>query len=143
MHNVGITDPILVIVLLLIVSGTFHYLLRIYLVLGHLLVITSICSTLCFYSFEYHWLTLFINTWTPRFWIVQIAVFCPVWQWYWNKWNCYIILNDKVLRTEQDDDDNDDGVPPPTLYACQSYFKRIGAFTVAQNNSELLVSVAR
>ena len=45
-------------------------------------------------------------------------------------------LNDKVARSVQDDDE---GVPPPTLYECQSYFKRISDFTLAQNNSELFV----
>ena len=46
------------------------------------------------------------------------------------------ILNDKVTRSGQDDVD---GIPPPTLYECQSYFKRISDFTLAQNNQELLV----
>ena len=54
------------------------------------------------------------------------------------------ILNDKITRSEQDDEDNvDDGVLPPTLYKCQSYFKRIMDFALAQNNSELLVDADR
>ena len=31
----------------------------------------------------------------------------------------------------------------PTLYECQSYFKRITDFVLAQNNSELLVDAAK
>ena len=45
------------------------------------------------------------------------------------------MLNDKVLCSEQDDDDDDDGVPPLTLPECQSYFKRIRYFPLAQNHS--------
>ena len=36
---------------------------------------------------------------------------------------------------DDDDDDNDDGVPPSIVYGCQSYFKRIRNFALAQNNS--------
>ena len=34
-------------------------------------------------------------------------------------------------------------MPPPTLYECQSYFKRIMDSALAQNNSELLVDAAK
>ena len=52
------------------------------------------------------------------------------------------VLNTNVICSEQDDDNDDDdgdGVPPPTLYECWSYFKRIRDFALAQNNSELMV----
>ena len=51
-------------------------------------------------------------------------------------------LNDKAICSEPDgdsnnDDDDNDCVPPPNPYECQSYFKTIRDFAVAQNNSEL------
>ena len=49
------------------------------------------------------------------------------------------------IWSEQDDndDDDDDDVPLYTLYECQSYFKRIRDFALAQNNSEELVYATR
>ena len=46
---------------------------------------------------------------------------------------------------DDDDDDNEDedGLPPPILYDCQSYFKRIRDLALTQNNSELLADAAK
>ena len=53
-------------------------------------------------------------------------------------------LNDTVIQCEQDDDaDDDDCVLLSTLYEWQCYFKRNKNFALAQNNSELLVDVAK
>ena len=47
---------------------------------------------------------------------------------------CLAMPLQSYLIWDDDDDGDNDGVPQPTLYDCQSYFKRIKNFALAQNN---------
>ena len=54
---------------------------------------------------------------------------------------CLAVLLQSFSMWDVDGDEG--GMGPPTLYECQSYFKGIRDFALAENNSELLADADR